>query len=167
MKKRIFFDMDGVLAIWNTAASIEETAEKGYFAKREKEYRAVELVKMLVGCGYDVNILSSVYRDGHSANDKKEWLKTAGLSELNRIFVPYGEKKREYIEKEKNEVCFLIDDFTKNLKEFEEGEGCYGIKFFNGINGTHGTWNGFAISNKMTPDRMFVTIRGIVDAIGK
>ena len=35
------------------------------------------------------------------------------------------------------------------------------MKLYNGINGTHGTWQGFSIHNKMTPDKMVSQLDGI------
>lgn len=164
MKKiRIYFDMDGVLAKFNSAASIEETATPGYFANREKDEKAISLCKELLKAGFDVYILSSVYRDDHSANEKIEWLQKVGLGDVPPIFVPYGEVKRKFISKEKNEVCFLVDDFTKNLKEFEQEQDFVGIKYYNGINGTNGSWDGFSINNRMSVSRMFTLISSLIN----
>ena len=51
----------------------------------------------------------------------------------------------------------LVDDFTKNLNEWQG----VAVKLYNGINGTHGTWQGFSIHNKMTPDKMVSQLDGI------
>ena len=83
---------------------------------------------------------------------------------MDYIFVPYGRNKKEFVTKEIGGSAFLVDDFTKNLKEFEDGEdGFYGIKFLNGINGKKGTWDGYVISNRSTTEKMTKTVMGIVN----
>lgn len=157
-KATIFFDMDGVLAKWNEQASIEETAQRGYFLQREPEEKMIRVVKR-ISENFDVNILSSVYQDDHSIKEKIEWLQKVGLEGIGQIFVPYGDNKADYIQPGYN---FLVDDFTKNLREFERIPGNFGIKFYNGINGTKGSWDGFRIDHRMSEERLYATIAGIV-----
>ena len=44
-KKKIFIDMDGVLAKWNTEASFEDTFEKGYFLDRLPQENMIAAVR--------------------------------------------------------------------------------------------------------------------------
>lgn len=46
-KKKIFIDMDGVLAKWNTEASFEDTFEKGYFLDRLPQENMIAAVREL------------------------------------------------------------------------------------------------------------------------
>ena len=46
-KIRIYIDMDGCIAKWNTEASIEDTFEPGYFASLEPDESLINAVKML------------------------------------------------------------------------------------------------------------------------
>ncbi|MBO5550712.1 MAG: hypothetical protein J5966_02030, partial [Lachnospiraceae bacterium] len=99
MKKvRYYIDMDGVLAVWNQEASVEDTHERGYFKAREMELSAIAFVRLLADAHRDVSILSSVYEDDHSAQEKDAWLDSAGLYDVPRIFVPYGKDKHNYID---------------------------------------------------------------------
>lgn len=157
---KIYIDMDGCIAKWNTEAYIDDTFEPGYFAAREPETGLIAAVKMLAK-EYDVSILSAVYNDDHSITDKKTWLKNNGLSFLPTIFVPYGESKQKYIDH--NYMSILIDDYSKNLNEWVLSKNCYGIKFLNGINSTKGTWTGYMIPNKMNPQAMYRTIKGLIN----
>lgn len=159
---KLYIDMDGCLAKWNTDASIEETFEPGYFAGLEPEESLIDAVKMLAQ-EYDVSILSAVYQDNHSAEDKISWLKKNGLGFLDTIFVPYGESKQKYINHDYTSI--LIDDYSKNLEEWVLTNNCYGIKFLNGINSTKGQWTGFMIPGKMNSRALYKTIRGIVSEI--
>ena len=154
--------MDGCIAKWNMDASIEDTFEPGYFAALEPDERLIDAVKMLSE-EYDVSILSAVYQDNHSMDDKITWLDNNGLGHLQRIFVPYGQPKQKYIDQEFTSI--LIDDYSKNLEEWILAKNCYGIKYLNGINATKGMWNGFMISSRMNPNAMCTTIKGIVSQL--
>ncbi|WP_143001131.1 hypothetical protein [Pseudobutyrivibrio sp. AR14] len=122
----------------------------------------IDAVKMLSE-EYDVSILSAVYQDNHSMDDKITWLNNNGLGHLQRIFVPYGQPKQKYIDQEFTSI--LIDDYSKNLEEWILAKNCYGIKYLNGINATKGMWNGFMISSRMNPNAMCTTIKGIVSQL--
>lgn len=161
-KIKIYIDMDGCIAKWNMDASIEDTFEPGYFAALEPDERLIDAVKMLSE-EYDVSILSAVYQDNHSMDDKITWLDNNGLGHLQRIFVPYGQPKQKYIDQEFTSI--LIDDYSKNLEEWILAKNCYGIKYLNGINATKGMWNGFMISSRMNPNAMCTTIKGIVSQL--
>ena len=159
---KLYIDMDGCIAKWNTEASIEETFEPGYFAGLEPEESLIAAVKMLSD-EYDVSILSAVYQDNHSVGDKIAWLKKNGLGYLQTIFVPYGESKQKYINNEY--ISILIDDYSKNLEEWIMTKNCFGIKYLNGINSTKGKWTGFMVPGKMNSQALFKTIKGIVTEI--
>lgn len=164
MKTKIYIDMDGCIAKWNTEAFIDDTFLPGYFANREPDVDLINTVKDLVAAGYDITILTAVYIDDHSKQDKLKWLKKYGLDNLNIIFVPYGNEKSKYIEMDGN-ISILLDDFSRNLNEWILYPNCYGIKYMNGINGTKGTWKSFMVSNKMNQVSMFRTIRAIINEI--
>ena len=152
----VFVDMDGVLARWDTTASLEDTYKDGYFSKREEEPKIKELIRTLIACGHKVAILSAVYPTGTAAADKDGWLDEHGLPDVRRIFVPYGKDKHDYIPK-LDEPMVLLDDFSQNLHTWEQA-GHIGVKFLNGINGTHGTWKGCSIDRGMKVEEMYAII---------
>ena len=78
----IYFDMDGVLAKWNSAASIEDTFRPGYFLCREEESKVSSLIHLLMSEGYAVSILSAAYAEGTAAADKRQWLKDHGVGDV-------------------------------------------------------------------------------------
>ena len=176
--RRIIFyiDMDGVLAMWEENVSEEETHEKGHFLNKEAEESAVGLVRMLKDAGEDVRIMSSVYRDDHSGMDKHMWLNEAGLQDIPRIFVPYGDDKHAYIEDD-DALAVLIDDYGKNLRAWE-ADGNLAIKFMNGINNRpkltiangivhvkQDTWTGYSIDRRMSPRQMYLLVTSIAYAV--
>lgn len=164
------FDMDGVLAKWNTKASIEDTFETGYFAEREAEPVMIHVVKRMIREKLSVNILSSAYDNGKAIPEKNEWLdKHIGTAGYKRTFVPYGEDKHQYMPH--GSVNILIDDYSKNLHSWianaVEGETNVGFKFYNGINGNHGTWNSYSVNNKMTAEEIYNVITAVAEKIAK
>ena len=147
----IYIDMDGVLAKWNSSASIEDTHKRGYFAEREPETKLVSLVNKLRTLGKHVCVLSAVYQNGYAAKEKSDWLDKVFDKALDRIFVPYGHNKSDYIASNNDSV--LIDDYSENLRQWEQS-GSVAVKLYNGINGTKGTWKGRSINLDMTVQEM-------------
>lgn len=161
MKKDVYVDMDGVLAKWNTEASIEEVATAGYFRGCAPMANMLKAIDMLISENIcKVYILSAVFRDEHSATDKHIWLDKylPSMEYSNRLFVPYGDSKYEYIKERGSNKPFLIDDFTKNLLEWEG----IGIKCLNGINNTKGTWKGYFVNADSEPQFIYNTLKGIL-----
>jgi len=154
----IYVDMDGVLARWNSDASLEETYLPGYFLARDPEPVVIGAIKLLKGMGMDVRILSSAYNNGYATVEKASWLEKNELGDLPRCFVPYGERKADYIDQDNINV--LIDDYSKNLHEWK-AEGNVGFKFYNGINGNHGTWHGYSVNYKMKAEEIAIMVSSI------
>lgn len=156
---KIFFDMDGVLALFNKDASIEELNSAGYYRNLPIDAKACRLSDALVKEGFEVSILSKYFNNGLALPEKKEWKKEYISNEISEIYVPYEKDKSEYIDYNSEDIFILIDDFTPNLREWEGmGDNFIGIKYFNGINGTKGTWDGYSISNKMTFNKMLCQV---------
>ena len=98
---RIFLDMDGVLTKWEHS-SIEQVASRGYFIHRQPQKNVIDAVTILAK-NKDINlyILSSVFMDDHSINEKVEW---------NRIHVPVIPIERQifYQELPFSETCLRM-----------------------------------------------------------
>ena len=151
-----YFDMDGVIARWNPDATEADTHQDGYFLEREPEKGIIELMKLLRQKGFRVEILTAAYVDGTARQDKQNWLLANELAWVKLNFVPYGQSKANYVEKNAGSV--LIDDYSHNLREWESS-GMTGVKFYNGINGTHGSWKGSSIHRGMTAESMAWILR--------
>ena len=156
---KVFVDLDGVLARWNAEASVEDTYAPGFFLTREPEPEAIAAVRLMREKGLDVYILSCAYQNGLAEPEKDAWLAMVGLSDIPRIFVPYGKRKSDYAGGA--DVSVLLDDYSRNLHEWK-AEGNIGCKFYNGINGTHGTWDGYSVSCGMTAEQIAAVITAIV-----
>lgn len=104
-----------------------------------------------------------------AVKDKIAWLKAQGtnIPEENMVFVPYGQSKKEFLEEylltnmiNVNETDIFIDDYTKNLEEFEEAF-ITPVKVLNGINDTHKSWKGARISAFSSPETIIKSLVGI------
>lgn len=129
--KKIFLDMDGTLARFNVRNALERFEnERGFFANL-LAYKGIENINEMVKGGnvYIISASPNIYAD----IDKKTWLKKyiPDLKSENILLCRNGQNKAKFIENkleiriDKN--CFLLDDYTKNLIEWEQAGGT-GIK---------------------------------------
>ena len=148
--KRLFIDMDGTLAEFHPVDTMETLYEQGYFAQLAPHENVVNGIKTFMRENPDaeVFILSSVLTDSPYAQaEKNAWLDRY-LPEIgmdNRIFVPCGSAKNEFVPGGVRENDALLDDYSKNLHEWP-GKA---LKLMNGINGTKGSFQGEKISAEM------------------
>ncbi len=131
--KKLFLDLDGTLAKFNVPNAINRFAtEVGFFAKL-KAYKGIEVVNEIIK-----NNKNNIYIISASPNiqadfDKIVWIKKylPHIKNQNIVLCRNGENKAEIIENklkikiDKN--CYLLDDYTKNLIEWEQ-HGGIGIK---------------------------------------
>ena len=155
MNKIIFFDMDGVLAEWKSVPP-EKLNRRFFFLTRRPDFKMIRLLKNLTEKGEDVRILSAVL-NRYAEKEKRIWLRIFGINPNRATFVPYGEEKAKYVPIGKN---ILIDDYSKNLHQWEDA-GNVAVKYYNGVNGTNGTWKGKGISRNMSVSQMETLIRAI------
>lgn len=145
-KKRLFVDMDGTLAVWQSAKSIEDCFVKGYFKDLTPQYSVLNAVKRFMKSNEDdleVYVLSAVLDTPYAVPEKEDWLKKfiPEIKKENYIFVPYGKDKYEYIPGGVTRNDYLLDDYTTNLLPWHKAGGT-GIKCRTNENHTNGTWKG-------------------------
>ena len=164
MSRRFFIDMDGVLALFEQA-SIEEMTTPGFFISRKPVQNVIDMTDRLIEKSgredIEVYVLSS-YLLPVSKAEKIAWNeKYTHIPFENQIYVPYGESKADAFMSIGGirETDVLLDDFSPNLREWDKYG--VGVKLYNGINGTKGTWKGFSIHGNMDPDRMAQQLDGI------
>ena len=146
MKKRVFVDMDGTLAVWNKGKKTEDLYQPGYFAELVPQPTVVEAIKILANqCKNEVEVftLSTVLVDNpYAIPDKNRWLDRY-LPEINaehRIFVPGSIPKYLAVPDGIRANDTLLDDYTANLVSWSAF--ARGVKILNGINHSRGTWLG-------------------------
>lgn len=143
VKQRLFVDMDGTLAVFKPVDEMETLYEEGYFLNLTPQENVVEAIREIVTKHpeIEVNILSAYLTDSkYALQEKNKWLDKylPEIDKDHRIFVPCGTDKKEGIREGIRSNDFLLDDYTKNLNEWQPP--ARGIKLLNGINHTRGTW---------------------------
>lgn len=140
MGKRLFLDMDGTLARFHDVDKtfIEAMWQPGFYTNLKPFENMVKGIKNFIKEYPDVEVcvLSAVLdtEPPFVIDEKNAWLDKY-LPEIpseRRIFTRAGENKADYIG-EIGPNDYLVDDYNKNLLEFEAA-GAHSIKFHNDIN---------------------------------
>lgn len=130
-KMRVFFDMDGTLnKITNSlmdengSVQLEKMYKtENFFEHVEPEKKMIELVNKLSEDGIEVFSLSSCELGDPPGFEKQKdrWLDkhSVNIDQENRIYVPYGKDKTDYIPGGLQDGDVLIDDYNVNLKEWQ------------------------------------------------
>lgn len=144
-KKRLFVDMDGVLAVFKPVDTMETLYEKGYFANLAPQKNVVDVIEYLDALESDIEVfvLSAYLSDSkYALTEKIAWLDKylPGIDAEHRLFVPCGTDKKMAVPDGLSPDDFLLDDYTKNLLDWDPPG--HGVKLLNGINHTRGTWKG-------------------------
>ena len=128
---KIFLDLDGTLAKFNVRNALERfDKEEGFFA-RLKAYKDIEIVNELAKTN-NLFIISASPNE-QADKDKMTWLTKylPNINVENITICRIGENKAKIIQDKYNitinEQCYLLDDYTKNLNEWESVGGI-GIK---------------------------------------
>lgn len=166
-KYKLFVDMDGTIATWKSACSLEEILQKDYFRDLPPYQEVVDAIRLIINCVPEIEVFSlSAYmpENEYAVDEKNEWLDEylPEIKKSNRIFVPCSRSKTDAIEEKflcigLNPSFVLLDDYSVNLNEWDNAHGL-GIKLRNGINGNNGTWKGHSVSR-------FATAKEIADKI--
>ena len=157
-KKKYYIDMDGTLAVWDVTSTKEETHLPGYFLERELDPYVAAIINKLIDDGEDVSVLTAVY-GRRAAKEKRQWLNHHGFGHVRMVAVPCGVPKQSAIHEDGETVNVLFDDYSVNLKAWQNPrENRIGIKYHNGINGTNGSWKGFAV-DKLDLDEAVMVLK--------
>ena len=166
MSKMLFIDMDGTLCRFHDSEHkyIEAMWTPGFYIGLKPFDNLVSAISQLIKRNPDtqVYILSAVLdtEPPFAEAEKREWNHKylPQIPNQNLIFVPAGADKSQYIG-EINADCVLIDDYNKNLRQWERAGGV-SIKFINDINnrglGAYGgekggLWDGRSVNHDVYP----------------
>lgn len=128
--KKIFLDLDGTLAKFNVKNALQRfDNEIGFFAKLGA-YKGIEEINEMAKQG-NVYIISASPNE-QADKDKMTWIEKYlnNIPKANRLICRVGENKAEYLKTKGIQIdknCYLLDDYTKNLTEWETVGGI-GIK---------------------------------------
>ena len=128
--KKIFLDLDGTLAKFNVKNALNRfETEKGFFAKLGA-YKGIEIINEMAKSGnvYIISASPNIQAD----IDKMTWIEKylPNIPKNHIVICRCGECKALVLRRlglviDKN--CYLLDDYTKNLTEWESVGGV-GIK---------------------------------------
>lgn len=145
---KIFLDLDGTLAKFNVPNALNRFAtEVGFFAKLGA-YKGIEKINQMAKQGnlYIISASPNTQAD----KDKMTWIKKY-LSNMpldNILICRCGDNKAKFLENKGIKIdknCFLLDDYTKNLTEWETVGGT-GIKRITKVaDNSTGKWKGLQL----------------------
>lgn len=146
-KIRIFVDMDGTIARFHDEnLYLERMFEKGFFRDLKPFENAVSAIKELVKDNTSEIFILSATVNSCSLEEKQECLDRylPEIDKEHRIFTSLNVPKSEAIGHRLTDKDILIDDYNKNLLEWQKAGGT-SVKAKNNINhkGLHGElWKG-------------------------
>lgn len=148
---RLFLDLDGTLARFNVRNALERfDNEVGFFANL-LAYKGIEVVNELAM--NDNLFIISASPNEQADNDKMIWLEKylPNIKKDNITICRLGENKAQIIQNKYNFVidnsCYLLDDYTKNLNEWESFGGV-GIKRLTQVSdNSRKLWKGLTIKH--------------------
>lgn len=148
---KLFVDLDGTVARFNVRNALERfDKEKGFFSKL-LAYKGIEVLNELATKG-NVFVISASPNE-QADNDKMIWLERylPNVPKANITLCRLGQNKAQIIEEKYsmkiNNNCLLLDDYTKNLNEWESFGG-KGIKRLTTISdNSRGLWKGATIKH--------------------
>ena len=148
--KKIFLDLDGTLARFNVRNALKRfETERGFFANL-LAYKGIEIINEMAKAG-NVYIISAS-PNKQADNDKMIWIEKYlnNVPMKNRLICRCGENKAEYLKSKGLQIdknSYLLDDYTKNLIEWESAGGV-GIKRLTKVaDNSTGKWKGLTIRN--------------------
>lgn len=161
--------MDGTLVEYRRDCNLSLLKTKGYFASLKPEWNMIEaMLKLNKDKNSRVFILTKVYPNvfPYSVKEKKEYISKYIPDMVDKTIMvngDVGETKSGIIKQiigKFDQDCVLVDDFTKNLTEWER-EGGVSIKYLNGINNTNGTVHRYSVSCYMSAKSIYEYLKNI------
>lgn len=156
---KVFLDLDGTLARFNVKNALERfDKEEGFFA-RLKAYKNIEIINELAKTN-QLYIISASPNE-QADKDKMIWLEKylPNIKEENITLCRLGTNKAQIIQDKYNIIidkeCYLLDDYTKNLNEWEQYNGS-GIKRLTTVSdNSRKLWKGLTLKDLIELQQLF------------
>lgn len=171
-KKRLFIDMDGTVAKFHDEVKyLERMFEKGFFKNLAPFENLTDGLKQFSEQYPNVEMfILSACIDGeppYCQSEKHLWCANhlPFTNVAHRIFTKMGKSKADYIPGGITKDDYLLDDYNKNLEEWQQSGGS-SIKCKNNINhkGLIGElWTGDIIDNNTTPTNIVGELAFMMD----
>ena len=166
--RKIFFDMDGVLAYFRRVP-LEEALSRGYMLGCEPICNIVAAANILSANGFTLCI-ASAYGYEYAKEEKNSWLDSIApiFEKPNRHFFKFGSNKGKELSGIIEPGDVFIDDYNPNLHNMAaEQPGVICIKCVNDINDGRDakeekTWSGARIDITSDPEVIADTIMGLI-----
>lgn len=165
--KKIFLDLDGTLAKFNVRNALKRfDNEIGFFANL-KPYKYIEFVNELANSKeINVYVISATPND-QADQDKLIWIRKYlnNIKEENICFSRIGENKAKVIKDKLNITidnnCLLLDDYTKNLIEWQNLNGIGIKRITSKADNSRGLWKGYCLKDLR---QLSILINSIINA---
>lgn len=163
MKIKLFLDMDGTIAKFNSkrnALSRFENEENFFLSL--KPFKYIEEINQLVKENNNVDVfIISASPNENADKEKRLWVQQylPDLPLANICFCRIGENKGKIIKEQLNitidNTCYLLDDYTNNLLQWQSCGGC-GIKRITSLaNNKSKRWTGLSIKDLRQLNKIF------------
>ena len=164
----LFLDLDGTLAKFNNKRNALKRFDNeiGFFANL-KPYKYIEFVNELANNkNVNVYVISATPND-QADQDKLVWIEKYlnNIKKENICFSRIGENKAKVIKDKLNITidnnCLLLDDYTKNLIEWQNLNGIGIKRITSKADNSRGLWKGYCLKDLR---QLSVLINSIVNA---
>jgi 5'(3')-deoxyribonucleotidase len=171
MTKRLFIDMDGVLARFHDEENFTELMYKsGFFINLKPFKNAVEAVKQFVkNPDFEVFIISSPLNETALA-EKKKWIDwhLPEISNDHRLFPKYEQSKADFIWQKFNGICkndILFDDYNRNLQEWHKigGTAIMCVNNTSHLRPKGMKWSGEIVSNDANCEKIIADLTNAIE----
>ena len=164
----LFLDLDGTLAKFNNKRNALKRFDNeiGFFANL-KPYKYIEFVNELANSKeVNVYVISATPND-QADQDKLVWIEKYlnNIKKENICFSRIGENKAKVIKDKLNITidnnCLLLDDYTKNLIEWQNLNGIGIKRITSKADNSRGLWKGYCLKDLR---QLSILINSIVNA---
>ena len=164
----LFLDLDGTLAKFNNKRNALKRFDNeiGFFANL-KPYKYIEFVNELANSKeINVYVISATPND-QADQDKLIWIEKYlnNVKKENICFSRIGENKAKVIKDKLNITidnnCLLLDDYTKNLIEWQNLNGIGIKRITSKADNSRGLWKGYCLKDLR---QLSILINSIVNA---